>query len=179
MGLRAAGLAALVAVLAMAPTPAHAAAADAAFVDGTFSFTPGLGPFPQAVALSFAGNCPVLAGPTFVEVPGDSGGVTLGACTFLGMSGTFTNLSCGVGEGSGNFQLTEPSGESVSGSFVIVITGVVAVVTMPLSYADDGGAGPAVGVFELTPTLISPPSGTCLGTMATALTAGVITGLHT
>ncbi|HEV7680202.1 MAG TPA: hypothetical protein VGQ42_16695 [Candidatus Dormibacteraeota bacterium] len=179
MGLRAAGLAIIAAAMALAPASAHAAAVDAAFVDGTFTFSPGLGPFPQTVSLSFAGGCPSLGAPTFVEAPGDSAAVTLGACTSLTMSGTFTSVSCGFGEGSGTFALSEPAGDTASGTFVIVVTGGLALLTMPLSYGDDGGAGPAVGMFELTPSLAAPPSGTCLGTMSTELAAGVITGLHT
>jgi hypothetical protein len=179
MGLRGTGLAVLAAIVALAPAPARAAAADAAFVDGTFSFSPGLGPFPQTVSLSFSGGCPILAAPTFVEAPGDSSAVALGACSALSMSGTFTNVSCGFGEGSGSFSLSEPGGDTATGSFVIVVTGALAVLTMPLTYADDGGAGPAVGVFELTPPASSPPAGTCITTQATALAAGVIAGLHT
>jgi len=179
MALRAFRWSALAMAIALAPAPAHAAAVDAAFVDGTFTFSPGIGPFPQTVTFTFSGGCPSLGVPTFAEVPGDSGGVTLGECSSLTLSGTLTSASCGVGEGSGSFSLREPDGDTASGSFVMVSVGVIALLAMPLTYADDGGTGMAVGAFELTPSLAAPPSDTCIGTMSTALGAGVISGLHT
>jgi len=168
------------ALCSVAPAaPAQAAGLDVALVEGSFGFTPGLGLLAQpAVELTFSGACPTF-GPTYADVPGDSEAVTASQCGPFSMTGTLLNGACGFGLGSGTFSLVEPDGEAVTGSFVIVIEGALAVVLVP-SYSDDGGAGPGAGLLELTLPVVSspPPSGTCVTGLHSVPGTGLFAGAH-
>jgi len=178
----AARLTALAVALALGTwTDAVAAGTDGAIVEGSFSFTPGLGPLEQpSVGITFSGACPLLPVPTYVDAPGDANPVTTGVCGSFSMSGTLLNASCGAGEGSGSYSLSEPSGEVVSGRFSVVMAGAMAVFVLT-GQADDGGTGGGLALFEITwPVLAnSPPGGTCVAGVSSAPGTGVVVGLHT
>lgn len=163
-------MAAVAAAMAMAPAVASAAGPDidAFLVTGTIGAfsTPlpavGLGTAQYTlsglcVSVSVAGT----SIPTFIDVPPDEGG-TQGTCASIGGSGTITSVACGTGTASGSMTITEPSASTASLVYTLVLVGGIGILASSgLGYSDDGGSGPAAGVFVLipNPTLPEPNTG--------------------
>lgn len=88
--------------------------------------------------------------PAFVDVPGDESG----PCTGMSGGGSFNLVNCQTGQVTGNWTITEPSGDSASFAGAGIMIGGVAVLATPPSgaYTDDTRSGQGAAVALIQPS---------------------------
>jgi hypothetical protein len=109
--------------------------------------------------------------PGFVDVPADESG----ACTTMTGSGTFSVAQCSTGTVSGDWQMTEPAGDSARFAGSGVMVGGVAIMVTPPSgtFSDDGSNGQGAAV-----ALILPDSSQSCGSLSLFDLTAVVAGAY-
>lgn len=157
-------------VVGLAPLPTRAApGVDAMVLNATLANVepPVFLAVQDTSAFSVAGSC----SPTFPSYISTDDGLP-SACPNLTGSGTYMNLICGTGLLTGTLTVTEPSGETATLSYTIVI--VAGIGAVEAGFSDDGGSGVAAGAAVITP---EPPSSCLTGVQQFQLQAAVV-GAH-